>query len=167
MIKILSYYSGETGFYSVAYPTQDSVRNLHDFLTGEVGVDAERLDAPSTWHVTIMTSPDFAPKKRDIPVLDRNAMFPASVKKFNYWGGHDNKGYIVAELESPALLKQHEFWKGLGCKHTFDPFTPHVTLLTKGNAAPITAKLCNLMLRRRSAPIHMEFGAHNFEDFND
>lgn len=42
--------------------------------------------------------------------------------------GHDNSNYLVMKLESEELVNSFNMLKLLGLKHSYDKFTPHVTL---------------------------------------
>lgn len=132
-------YTGEHGFYASVSPTQDSVNYFRDWW--ETMYRQTNHDAPMNesqdigLHCTVMYShaalqvdPAVAYQKRSPDQLF------AQASEFVYWDGHDNDGYFVLQLDSPALHERHELWRLLGAKPAFDDYIPHMTLAT-GNVA--------------------------------
>jgi 2'-5' RNA ligase len=112
-------YSMKNGCYSAVTPDQPSKTKLINLARtlGFTKFDPEKL------HVTLMYS--------ESPITNAkvaSAEFPAICKEVSYWTGHDGKTYVVAKLSGDALFNEHERLKGLGAKHSFDEYSPHVTL---------------------------------------
>lgn len=60
---------------------------------------------------------------------------PASaiIRNLEWWGGHDDSGYVVANLGFPeAIISNHALIK-CGLKSDFPKYTPHMTLITPIN----------------------------------
>lgn len=78
-------------------------------------------------HCTLICSRVKSPSYYECKPL---AVFEANLKGFEYWKGHDSKGYLVALLNSKSLVSRHEVWVTRGAEHSFLDYTPHVTLKT-------------------------------------
>lgn len=117
-------YTGEVGCYVSVVPDVDSQMKLVDWAQ-RLGYWLDPVQE-STLHCTIVYSKDGAPLSYDI---DPRACFKARLRGFEFWEGHDNSGYLVATLESPALAERHNYWVAAGADHSFSEYAPHVTLL--------------------------------------
>jgi hypothetical protein len=74
--------------------------------------------------------------------LQRGQRFGAKVTGLEFWDGHDNDGYVVLLLDSPDLMARHQFWVSRGLTHSFEDYTPHVTLFDKiEKTADLVAKI--------------------------
>ncbi len=122
-------YTGTHGFYcQVSVPSEEArfIAKLlkQNGLSKLVPADLDGL------HCTIMYSKDAIPKE----VVDSNLgsikAFKAYVQRIESWEGHDKKGYITLKLNSIELNKRHNFWKQAGATHSFEDYTPHITLVT-------------------------------------
>lgn len=59
-----------------------------------------------------------------------SSVFGAMINQLQYWDGHDNEGYLVIILDSPQLVARNRYWAAQGLEHSFEDYTPHVTLAT-------------------------------------
>ena len=73
--------------------------------------------------------------------FNAKAEFASKIIDIEFWEGHDKLGYLVAKLDSKQL--HHEFRRltALGLKHSFDDYSPHVTLLTGDSARAAEKKI--------------------------
>lgn len=78
-------------------------------------------------HSTVMYSKGNFPK--GLP-LERKR-FGAKVSGLEFWAGHDNDGYVVLTLDAPDLVARNRFWSEQGLTHSFEDYSPHVTLFAK------------------------------------
>lgn len=110
-------FSGTAGLYSAVLPV-DRSKVVLERIADLVGVwyDSDEF------HCTLMYSPT-TPSKLPVPVA---RTFTAKMSGLAIYG--DEKKVLVVTLESAELQKEHSRLLGHGCKHTFDPYSPHVTL---------------------------------------
>ena len=113
-------FTGTHGCYSAVTPDDDS-RALLVAIAHLLGVETD----PAKLHCTVMYS-EAAPKKA--PGCNPNRIRKAAISQLSHWDGHDDKGYLVALLDSPELQEEHARLKTLGCRPTFDEYKPHITL---------------------------------------
>lgn len=115
-------YTGTFGFYaSVSPKPAQALRLLEEFRSAPFKlVDASDL------HVTLMYSKVPVPLA-NVDVDTRNT-FKAKPLALEYWEGHDKEGYVVLKLKSSQLQERHNFWKSKGAKHSFDEYSPHITI---------------------------------------
>lgn len=78
-------------------------------------------------HSTVIYSKGAFPSKFDFS----RQYFGAKITGLEFWDGHDNDGYVVVTLDSPDLTAENRRWTTLGLKHSFEDYTPHVTLFSK------------------------------------
>lgn len=110
-------FSGTAGLYSAVLPV-DKSKVVFEQIADIVGVwyDSDEF------HCTLMYSPT-TPTKVPTP---RGGTFSAKMKGLAVYG--EEKKVLVVTLESAELQREHSRLLGHGCKHTFDPYSPHVTL---------------------------------------
>lgn len=76
-------------------------------------------------HTTLMYSRGHFPiNDRPNPRLEHQA----TIVDIEHWDGHDNDGYLVLKLKSQSLQERHRYWSDNGLVHSFEDYTPHVTL---------------------------------------
>lgn len=157
------------GLYVSAKPDQASVDQLMSWATSTLtGFD---LTSPDKLHSTILYAKSYVVEHE---VADRTHQLALAavpiirgyIERIEYWDGHDKEGYTVAKVTSPDLEKLHKIWIDSGAIHSFEDYTPHITLSTGSrdaydNLAEIDVKLMNLKLRRN--PIDISFLAPTFE----
>lgn len=163
-------YTGEHGFYASVAPTQDSVNYFRDWWetmyrytnhdtpmneTQDIGLHCTVMYS----HAALQVAPAVAHQKR------ATDQFFAQASEFVYWGGHDDEGYFVLQLDSPALRERHEFWRILGAKPTFEEYVPHMTLAT-GNVAKFywRAQLNALNKVLKARPLELMFENETIND---
>ena len=117
-----------SGTYVCALPDKDAVATLlriGDYLG--IKVDSSEL------HCTLSYAKGCFPKGAK---TSKSRQFTAVVKGLEFWDGHDNDGYLVVLLESPSLTQRNQYWAAHGLKHSFDDYSPHVTLVSKLDKTP-------------------------------
>ena len=112
-------FSGENGLYSAVTPTEKSKIKLMD-LCGDLSIKQD----PENLHVTLMYS-EASPASK--PEIER-VKFKAIGKHVTTWTGHDNKTYVVLDMESPEFNAEHQRLTALGAKHSYDSYNPHCSL---------------------------------------
>lgn len=161
-----SRYTGETGLYAFVYPMRKHLDKLLKFLQ-ICGLQPVLLaNTPNETHCTVMHSKGKSIPVNRIPRIDRATTYDAQLKGFTSWPGHNDKGYLVAEMESPALQKLHKQWRALGCEHLFPDYKPHVTVLEGALATPKLASKLNIEYGKID-PIQLKFHCHSFEDISE
>jgi hypothetical protein len=124
LAKTILPFDGSSGLYVSVSPTFYSSEKLKGWakhLFPNVEIDSDKF------HCTVMYSKVCSTKT----VTDTKMDYLAKVSHFEFWDGHDSDGYLVVVLQSPSLVHLHKKWKSLGAVHSFDDYTPHVTLLDK------------------------------------
>lgn len=131
-LKVLSYYTGNSGTYMSVMPGADGMAFIQQ--CGEVAA-AEGLtpNSPLNAHVTVVYSKSSLARDEQLSLLDNgfNAkhLFEATVKGFTHWGGHDNSGYIVMELDCPELTKYNTWLREtFDLPVSFDEYKAHITI---------------------------------------
>ena len=116
------------GTYICVLPDQDSIKTLlriGDYLG--LRVDSTEL------HCTLSYARSCFPKAAK---TSKRRTFTATITGLQFWDGHDNDGYLVVTLDSPSLVERNRYWAEHGLKHSFDDYSPHVTLVSKLDKTP-------------------------------
>ncbi len=110
-------FSGTAGLYSAVLPV-DRSKVVLERIADLVGVwyDSDEF------HCTLMYSPT---TPDSLPGAAQDT-FAATLKGLEIYG--DEKKVVVVTLESAELQKEHSRLLSHGAKHTFTPYSPHVTL---------------------------------------
>lgn len=95
-------------------------------------------------HSTVMYSKGSFPRELSLP----RKRFGAKVVGLEFWDGHNNDGYVVVILDSPDLVARNRFWTAQGLKHSFDDYTPHVTLFSKIEKTPELVNKINAVSKK-------------------
>ena len=144
-------FTGTKGCYSAVTPDEDS-RALLTAVAEMVGVETD----PSKLHCTVMYS-EVAPKAGI--GCNANRIRKAVISELTHWDGHDGKGYLVAQLDSPHLQEEHARLRSLGCKPTFDEYKPHITLYAGIKMTPeLQARMTDVMA---ALPVDIELNLTN------
>lgn len=117
-----------SGTYVCALPDKDAVATLlriGDYLG--IKVDSSEL------HCTLSYAKGCFPKQAKTSKARR---FSARIAGLQFWDGHDNDGYLVVMLDSLSLIERNQYWAAHGLKHSFDDYSPHVTLVSKLDKTP-------------------------------
>lgn len=117
-------YTGEVGCYVSVNPDVDSTMKLVDWAQ-RLGFWLDPVQEAKL-HCTVVYSKEGSPLSYKI---DPQTTYTARLSGFEFWEGHDNAGYLVATLISPALTDRHNYWTSAGADHGFNEYLPHVTLL--------------------------------------
>lgn len=166
-------YTGDNGFYCSVDIRQPQLQPLVQLFKRAVGFDMPlNPDQDIGLHCTVMYSkqalsvdPDLA-NKANARVKD--LIMRGRVTKFDYWDGHNDKGYFVAKLDSPDLQARHNLWKSMGAVPTFDPYEAHMTIVD-GPDAKVLAKQLDMLNQAlaASAPITLLLVNEVIADQND
>lgn len=124
-------FDGTSGCYVAVVPYLDSVNTIRGWARS-IGLPMDEA-RESELHCTVMWSHAIPADARCNPEYS----VPAELDHLEYWDGHDGDGYIVAVLNSEPLRQLHQKWLTRGCVHSFDDYTPHVTLLSKIKPSPL------------------------------
>lgn len=106
-------------------PSIQTIRNLYN----EVGVAVHDRQDLDKLHSTIMYDPT-TPYDRSLYTADRSKHVARAVD-VDIYGEH--KKVLVLVLKAPSLQVKHRKLESLGFKHTYDPYSPHITII-KSNA---------------------------------
>lgn len=148
-------YTGENGLYCAVQPDDGSKFRIMR-LCEELGITTDHRKL----HCTLVYSRNDAPPLEEVQgCVDRATS--GRVNFIEYWEGHDKEGYLVAKLVSDKLQVCHERLIRAGARHSFTPYSPHVTLTT---GLPMTdglkAKIDEVNRRLAEESIYV-----NFDDF--
>ena len=116
-------FDGLTGTYVCMKPSSEGIDALHQNLK----LDDLPNGPDKDLHLTIMYSKEHV--AHTIPDLHDNEHV-ALATGIEHWSGHDGDGYLVLKMICNPAKQLHEGFKDVGCKHSFDDYTPHVTLKT-------------------------------------
>lgn len=154
--------------YVSVVPTATSVSRLINFIrrvlddTSIRKAMIDQLNAEA--HVTIMYSKENGmdiKNVKDASILttfnnpDTGLPWTGDVKKFEYWGGHNGSGYIVAILKSLDMVKLNKKWKKYKLEHSHDDYVPHITILNP--ADNFVTLLENMNNNLQYNPLRLEF----------
>lgn len=120
-------FTAASGFYA-SVSTVD-IKGLLEYYLRVTQVPCPRNESSDIGlHCTVMYS-KVAPKVSPAYMRSRCVQenFEAKVVAFEWWPGHDEKGYLVALLSSPQLEEQNKMWKLMGAVSS-DTYEPHITL---------------------------------------
>lgn len=109
------------GTYISVLPTEISAKEfmrIAEFLP----IEEPELDE---LHCTLIYSPE---NTLISPVAVNARMYSAVIDDVKFWKSASGKGYVVVTLTSPQLMTRHKEWLNQGLIHTYDDYTPHVTL---------------------------------------
>lgn len=123
-MKINNNLTGNSGTYVSAKLSSKSTSKIIKFLEGTkppFSLDYFVDEA----HLTIMYSKELVISNTDLKVDEDLISIPI---KFEYWDGHDAKGYVVLKLVSNPATNLHKQLLDKGASHSFDVYSPHVTI---------------------------------------
>ena len=113
-------YTGTNGLYA-AVELPEAFSNRIFELCDALGLERPPVD---DLHCTVMYSPEEVVK--NLPVV--NKAVNALVTSVQHWVGHNDKVYVVADIQSMALVQLHSQFAQRGAKSTFAAYRPHITL---------------------------------------
>ena len=159
-------YSGTQGFYAAVFPQPglgfSSLLALIKHVTGLTLADPKETRDDISWHCTVMYSKSALtcpPTEASSVAARMTGPLMVNCRNFDYWEGHDNKGYFVAVLDAPDLHRWHEEWEFLGAVPTFDEYKAHITLTVGEDAKKIKEflpKLIASVVARGGLPIILD-----------
>lgn len=115
-------FSGDKGLYVSVVPDERS-RKIFHLIAHYLNLETDA----SLYHATLMYSPKQAPETYDVSGVPK--VFKAKIDGIEFF---DEGTHCVVTVKSPTLQTEHKRLTELGAKHTFTPYTPHVTI--SGNA---------------------------------
>lgn len=153
-------YTGERGAYAgVNLPEAFSARILE--LCDTLGLEHPEVD---DLHCTVMYSREHT--LNSLPVI--NSAINALVTSVQHWVGHNGKTYVVADIQSMALVQLHTKFSKLGARHSFSAYRPHITL---GKIAEpqedLDQKIDELNWLLKLNPVHVAFLGCVVKDINE
>lgn len=117
------------GVYVSVKPAAGSVLKLH-----RLAHLVKFLDPDEDFHCTVLYSRNENWVKGE-PTAGATS-FHAVVTAAVQWKGHDDKSYLVLNLESPQLVELNSSWTRLKYTQDFEPYKPHITIKTGVDAGP-------------------------------
>jgi len=155
-------YTGTSGLYSPVYPTEKSAKAIRSLCNNRT---VGHLKLKEGQHCTVMYCNTKAPPESKVLPFSKET-YKAEAVKVEWWAGHDDKGYLVLQLESDDLQKEHARLVAAGCEATFEDYKPHITLASPydldSDDKKYQVKLINLSLRR--TPLTLWFNNQGIED---
>ena len=124
-------FSGQNGLYASLTPVYGT-RELWARLTDTFKKFNVEPEPEDELHVTLMYSRESAPDVHHLMAMhDQQPVHSlhAVPKNLEYWAGHDGAGYVVLHLDGEEIHSRHSQYKNIGCAHSFDDFTPHMTVV--------------------------------------
>lgn len=112
-------WSGNHGLYVSVIPDKRS-KDILEAVARALGVECDFEDL----HCTLVYSQFDAPK--ELSVWKKNKKFKAKMQDIKLYG--KNSDHLVVTLDSPELKAEHDRLIGLGAKHSWEYYSPHVTL---------------------------------------
>ena len=125
-------FTGDTGVYVSVVPTDGSLIHLSTWAA-KLGFPMNNKEAEEL-HCTVIYSK--IPIDPVLATCNPKKVHTARFSHFEYWDGHDKEGYLVCVLQSKDLQELHRKWLSLGAIHSFEDYTPHVTLKTGLSPTP-------------------------------
>ena len=142
-------YTGANGFYAAVTIRRPELVPLQNLFRNAVGFEMPLNENQDIGlHCTVMYSKQALAVTPDIANAQnarvRDLIMSATVSGFDYWDGHNDKGYFVAKLYSPDLQTRHNAWKSMGAKPTFDPYEAHVTIVEGADSKVLRDRMVDL-----------------------
>lgn len=153
-------YTGNNGIYVCAIPSLESketIIQLAKQYDDTLEVDADKL------HTTIMYSSK-APLVSSVDSLMENMPEDllegeTEIDNISYHKGHDDRFYLVLNLNIMNLQNVHNMFNTIGAKHSYPEYNPHVTLWAYTDQSDIDEsklKIINHELRKNPVSIRYE-----------
>ena len=109
------------GTYISVLPTEVSAKEFMQ-IAKFLPIEEPEMDE---LHCTLIYSPGHTLIS---PVADNARVFSGVIEDVKFWKSKTGKGYVVVTLTSPQLMTRHKEWLNQGLIHTYDDYSPHVTL---------------------------------------
>lgn len=143
-------YTGDNGIYAAVELPEAFAKHFFDMC------DALGLERPPAeeLHCTVMYSPENT--VRQMPTVNKaiNALVPS----VQHWVGHNDKVYVVADVQSMALVQLHSQFAKQGAKPTFAAYRPHITLGKIDEVTPeFEERIEALNWSLKDKPVHVAF----------
>lgn len=163
-------YTGN-GMYVSVKPVPEGITKLLARLA-EYIPDLKIAD-PSDLHVTILYDKTAGPemKKKALELLHMRLKMPPVMTGLQLKTiiGHDDKPYLILELEPHTLQHFHVKWINAGFTHSFPDFLPHMTLEKESSISEETHQyhINNFNMSMLRTPLLMQFGTEIINDIKD
>lgn len=125
-------YTATHGLFSAVTPDERSKKTLMN-LAKRLGFESKE----DSLHCTVMYSLT-APQSDIEEELNSEKVHRAFITYIEHIMGHDDKGYVICNLECLSLQKEHDRLVRAGAEPTFTPYKPHITLYA---GVPLTDEL--------------------------
>lgn len=109
------------GIYVWLDPDEESLLHLQKLMKG---APFKTYDSTEV-HCTVLHCSSELPEDLDVP---EDRQLPAEVNMLDVWDDHKGRKILVARLGSDELHDLHAALTGQGLTHSFDDYTPHITL---------------------------------------
>lgn len=166
-------YTGTNGFYCAVAIRPPQLIPLVRLFKQAAGFDMPLNEEEDIGlHCTVMYSKTALKVDPEVAIKANqriaNLIMKGRVTHFDYWDGHNDKGYLVAKLDSSDLQTRHNMWKAMGAVPTFDPYEAHVTITTGPEAKALQTLLPKLNTAlNASAPINLLLVDETVNDLRD
>jgi hypothetical protein len=168
-LKATAYYTGTSGTYASAQPTAETSQYIQQCCE-KASWMGFKATGPLDQHTTVIHSKkglDWQ-QQHDLWMNGFNAsrVFDATVKGFTHWAGHNDKGYVVMEIDCPELqLVNAWLRKTYDLPVSFDEYRPHVTIVEDAyvNSVAYAEQLIE-ELNKIPKPLSMAFTGLRVED---
>lgn len=147
-------YNAESGLYMHSAPDDASINSIVK-LCGSLGIEVNT----SKLHCTLVYSPKEVDVVRAEELYSTMEVIVCDIVSIKHWIGHDKRTYVVAGLENGNIQDIHKRIIDAGAEHSYDSFTPHITLDTVEGALSVATKRLiesvNLELSKKPISIKM------------
>lgn len=115
------------GVYLSVVPNEKALASLVE-LSASLGLPLSKAEQEEL-HCTVVYSKAIPECIDSLSAsLDPGAAYEVRIVGLEWWGGHDNAGYVVLRLQSPALAELNREWLAAGCTSSHAGYNPHITL---------------------------------------
>lgn len=169
MLKETAYYSGDNGTYASVMPSAEASAYIQTVCekAKALGFDAT---GPLDQHVTVIHSKKgLTPEQQEECWLNgftASRTFTATIKGFTHWGGHNDSGYVVLEVDCPELTKLNGWLRQTyDLPVSFDDYKAHITIAQ--DAYKVSADYADKLTKRLNGiarPKYLTFTGLRIED---
>lgn len=150
------------GVYSAIIPNKSSTRRLVDLFNVVDFIEPHTDDL----HCTILFSEN-TNRVFEYPASVNVEQYDAIIKEFVTWTGHNGQTYLVALLDSPAIMKANSDWRSLGYSSTFPEYRPHITVKKDFDMKLADKVLPALNEAAENNPFVIQFGSQEIKPLDN
>ena len=157
--KVLTPFTGRSGFYASCPPMPDSIKRILGLMTNLIGFGIE-LEVADELHCTTMYSPEKIPRH----IITSKNLIDTWVLGADVFG---ERALVLRLYKSTQLADRFERWVSFGAVSTFPDYKPHITIgkLPDGfDGKEVVLAGLNGLLQRYPIPITL--GGETIEDVN-